>query len=138
MIKLVTLQGRSEEALCLAEKTFGFLGYDTRSELSSVDWGLSQGVEVDGVLAAIYLLSAADEPMGILKGQGLCGEALAVDPDYRGRGLSSILLGYAYSLGFDYLWGYQDKRLDNLPFWLKTRTLLGEHNGAYVTARILK
>lgn len=133
---LVSLGSRKEEALKLAEDMFAFLGLDTSAILAKTDWSISRGLEIDGELIGIYLLAKANDPTGRLKGRGLEGLALAIRPEFQHSGLSDILLRYTETLGFNYIWGYQDKRLNNIEFWLRTRKILMETPEFFITYRI--
>jgi hypothetical protein len=65
---------------------------------------------------------------------GVEGVMLAVDESIRGNGWGSKLKDFPKTLGVDYVWGYQDKGLNNLNEWLKRRELIRESNRVYVTA----
>jgi len=67
--------------------------------------------------------------------KGLQGISLAVLPEYKNMGIGSKLKNYTYSLGYDYIWGVQDKKLNNIDFWKNTRELIVESNTHYTTLK---
>ena len=73
-----------------------------------------------------------------LSDKGLQGIALVVLNEYRGEGLGRILKEYTYKLGYDYIWGVQDKSLENIDFWTKTRKIFAESRNRYATYIKLK
>ena len=68
-----------------------------------------------------------------INGNGIQGIALAISKKYRGLNLGKQLKNYAKNLQYDYIWGVQDKKLENINFWKKTRKLLAESNNRYAT-----
>lgn len=68
-----------------------------------------------------------------LSDNGLQGIALAVLPNYRGIGAGKMLKEYSFRLGYDYIWGVQDKRLENIEFWERTRKIFAESSSRYAT-----
>lgn len=69
---------------------------------------------------------------------GLQGIALCVDKDHRGIGIGKNLKDYYNSLNYDYIWGVQDKKLNNLKYWLNSRILVMEDDKYYCTMQNLK
>ena len=65
--------------------------------------------------------------------KGLEGISLFVKPEYRSKGIASMLKDYIQGLGQDYTWGYQLKTLNNLSQWLKRRRLVAEDPESYIT-----
>lgn len=68
-----------------------------------------------------------------LSDNGLQGIALSVIPEYQNKGYGKILKEYTYKLGFDYIWGVQDKKLNNIDNWTKTRKIFAESPNRYAT-----
>lgn len=139
-MKIKNLLEYKEQAIELIKENFSHLsGIDYAYELRDSNWGLSVGLfkEESGELVGVYILGAGNEPFGKIKGSGLQGIALAVREELRGQGLGHLLIEYSYSLGFDYVWGEQDKQLNNLSHWLKRRELLGEDETSFYTFRQL-
>lgn len=64
---------------------------------------------------------------------GLQGIALAVLPSYKGLGYGNKLKEYSYNMGYDYIWGVQDKKLNNIDFWLNSRNIFAESSNRYAT-----
>lgn len=67
---------------------------------------------------------------------GVQGVLLAVNSDYRNRGLGNMLKDYPKTMGYDYIWGEQLKSLDNIEDWLKRRELILETEYIYITCEI--
>lgn len=67
------------------------------------------------------------------------GVSLGVLPEYKGRGIGTLLKEEARDC-FGRLWGGADERLGNLEYWLKSRKLIATHreNGhkIYTTAEL--
>jgi hypothetical protein len=74
-----------------------------------------------------------DKYVGLIGVEGLL---LAVDESVRGKGWGNKLKEYPKTLGYDYIWGQQFKKLNNLKDWLKRRELVGTTNDTYITAEI--
>lgn len=104
-----------------------------RDVLRSADLSLSRGVMKDTQLIGIYLLNPRNEPFNQLTGHGVEGLALAVKESYRNQGVGTMLINYTQTLNYDYIWGQADIDLDNLPFWLKRRKLLGQKDNSFIT-----
>lgn len=73
-----------------------------------------------------------------LSDNGLQGIALCVSKSKRGLGYGELLKKYARELGYDYLWGVQDKKLNNIGFWKKTREIFAESNSRFATYEKIK
>jgi hypothetical protein len=73
-----------------------------------------------------------------ITGNGIQGIALAISEEHRGMSLGKELKNYAKNLGYDHIWGVQDKRLENINFWMKTRELLAESSSRYATIEFFK
>lgn len=69
---------------------------------------------------------------------GLQGIALCVSESKRGLGYGELLKEYTYNMGYDYVWGVQDKKLNNIEFWKKTREVFAESNSRFATYKKLK
>jgi hypothetical protein len=63
----------------------------------------------------------------------LQGISLAILPDYRKLGLGKKMKQYVNGLNYDYTWGVQDKKLNNIDFWTKTREVFAESNTHFAT-----
>jgi len=68
-----------------------------------------------------------------LSDNGLQGIALSVLLEYRGNGYGEMLKKYTYKLGYDYIWGVQDKKLKNIEKWTRTRKIFAESPNRYAT-----
>ena len=99
-------------------------------------------VDRDDKIRGVYLLNKTKIPKKFYNDdtneKGLEGIMLVVDESLRGMGWGNKLKDYTRTLGYDYIWGYQHKNLNNLDDWLKRRILLGEENGSYVTIETFK
>lgn len=67
---------------------------------------------------------------------GVEGILLFIKEEYRGLGWGEKLKDKPKEMGFDYVWGRQHKKLNNLHHWLKRRELICEMEREYVTAEI--
>lgn len=117
---------------------------------------LSVKIEIDGKIVGCYLLAEKsinefisdinddklkDFPKKSTKilidsdfsDNGLQGISLAILPEFRGFNLGSKLKEYTYNLGYDYIWGVQDKKLENIEFWKRTRDIIAESPNAYAS-----
>lgn len=70
-----------------------------------------------------------------LSDNGLQGISLAVLPEYKSKGIGKALKEYTYNLRYDYIWGVQDKKLQNIEFWKNTRDIIAESNTHYATIK---
>lgn len=68
-----------------------------------------------------------------LSDNGLQGIALSIHHKHRGKGYGTLLKKYTYKLGYDYIWGVQNKNLKNIDHWLKTRKLFAVSPLCYAT-----
>ena len=107
-------------------------------ELIDVDWDISIVALIKDEPIGFYLIAPKNESFGKTEGRGLQGIALGLLPRYRKYGYSKDMINYTRSLGFDYIWGEHDKRLENLDSWLKIRELLGENKESYFTVENLR
>jgi hypothetical protein len=73
-----------------------------------------------------------------LSDNGLQGISLAILPDYRKLGLGKKMKQYVNGLNYDYTWGVQDKKLNNIDFWTKTREVFAESNTHFATYMLKK
>lgn len=71
-----------------------------------------------------------------LSDNGIQGIALCVLDEYKGSGYGKILKDYVDSLGYDYVWGVQDKDLKNIDFWRKTRKVFAESDTRWATYKL--
>lgn len=73
-----------------------------------------------------------------LSDNGLQGIALGVLEEYQHYGFGKKLKEYTYNLGYDYIWGVQDKLLNNINFWTNSRKIFAESSNRYATYIKLK
>ena len=135
-------------ALALARPEFERLldGEDLRAYLDRhVDWDLSRALRVDGRVVGTYLLrerplrdEVPEAAHGVLDGlRAVEGVGLVVSPEGRGRGWGRLLRDQPRALGYELVWGLQDKRLGNLDRWLARRRLVHDTGASWVTAERL-
>ena len=67
----------------------------------------------------------------------ICGDALVVDPAYRGLGYGSMLRAMPSRMNVDYVWGSQLKALNNIDDWLKRRLLVTDSQMCNVTIELI-
>lgn len=60
----------------------------------------------------------------VLSNNGLQGIALCVLKSNRNFGFGKLLKEHTYEMGYDYIWGVQDKGLNNIEFWKKQEKYL--------------
>jgi GNAT superfamily N-acetyltransferase len=113
------------------------------------DWNESRLIRVEGKVVGAYALFIRDIPLfpgekedttryrtGWRKGKGVEGIALAVEPEFLGKGIGRILREYPESCGrFAYSWGLAYKTLNNLDKWLGYRRLISDSGPFNVTLR---
>lgn len=69
---------------------------------------------------------------------GCQGVALAIDREWRGLGIGHMWRGLPRRRGcYDYAYGLQSKRLENIDDWMKRRVLVADLPGMYITAEPL-
>lgn len=111
--------------------------------IGDFDYNLSVVAVVDGNIAGFYLLR--EEPIPEKEGEeyemlsklrGVEGVALGVFNEYKNYGIGKEMIEYPKKLGFDYIWGYQLKSLENINDWLKRRKLYAENSYMYVTYQL--
>lgn len=78
------------------------------------------------------------DPKEYANKKGVEGVALVVKPSARELGLGSKLKDFTRTLGYDYIWGMQFKKLHNLDHWLKRRKLAAETKNMNVTVEDFK
>lgn len=96
-------------------------------QVQEANFEISLGYIVQDKLVAVYILKPEQDPLNILSGKGLRGDALAVLPDYRKQGIAKTFLkhiGKTYGYQYDYFWGTQALVINNIDFWKKYRTIL--------------
>lgn len=111
--------------------------------IAPVDANLSVVAEIDGKIGGFYFLRSEDIPPNnpklyekLSKLNGLEGVALGVFKEYKQYGIGKDLIEYPKRLGYDYIWGYQLKSLENIKDWLKRRKLYYENPYLYITYEI--
>lgn len=75
------------------------------------------------------------------KGRGIEGVGLYLLPEYRNKGLGKALIQYPYEIlcdQFSYIWGGQEKDLNNLFDWLKRRELIYDTGRCFYTIASLR
>jgi Acetyltransferase (GNAT) family len=153
----------NDEIIDILANVFGFI--DDRQTIKSkiskrLNNGLSVKIKYNGEIVGCYLLaekSIYDFINDIeqnklsdfkkdntqinlpfkLSNRGLQGISLAILPKYRNLNLGKKLKEYTLSLGYDYVWGVQDKKLNNIDFWKKSRIVFAESPDRYATVKLL-
>lgn len=103
------------------------------------DFSHSVVITVDDEVAGFYFLSPGNLPENgdiTEEMNGIQGVALGVSSKFKSHGLGKMLIDYPASLGFDYVWGFQLKQLDNINDWLKRRKIYSETGGMFTTYQI--
>lgn len=75
------------------------------------------------------------------KGKGIEGVALFLQSKYRNKGLGKALISYPYthlSDKFSYIWGGQEKSLNNIMDWLKRREVFYDTGTTFYTIASLR
>ncbi len=87
-------------------------------------------------VVGVYLIGRNQLPIhfGYSDLRGIEGVMLVVDESMRGMGWGNKLKEYPKTLGYDYIWGFQAKDLNNLNDWLKRRVLIDKQKNLYITA----
>jgi hypothetical protein len=67
---------------------------------------------------------------------GIQGVALGVSSKFKNLGIGKMLINYPSTLGYDYVWGYQLRALDNINDWLKRRKIYSETGNMFTTYQI--
>lgn len=139
-LRMTSLERCWDQAVALAEDTFAavFPRDLVAGELEVADRSLSRALWVGDRFAGAYFLSRTPLRDDIANGRmdglsAICGEGLAVAPEFKGRGYGSMLRALPSRMGADYVWGTQLKSLRNLKDWLKRREVVGESQNCWVT-----
>jgi GNAT superfamily N-acetyltransferase len=134
-----------EEGLALAVRTFlPFMSeLGIRAELADVNPDISLALRCGGRVIGVFLISDRPAPNAAfnekhLKGRyGLCGDALAVEPKFRGEGYGRLLRAALPALAArtyaEYVWCMELKTLNNLDCWLSRHFLLTSTDTVHVT-----
>jgi hypothetical protein len=96
-------------------------------------------VTVNDEVAGFYFLNEDDlhEKGDITKDMvGIQGVALGVSSKFKNLGIGKMLINYPATLGYDYVWGYQLKKLENIDDWLKRRKIYSESGYMFTTYQI--
>lgn len=137
-----------EAILNMLEDVYSKLPGMSARSIWSVIWGecggsfgLSVVAEVNGEVGGFYFLTQADLPpkqgTGITEDMiGIQGVALGVSSKYKNLGIGKKLILYPETIGADYVWGFQFKKLENINDWLKRRKIYSENGGMYTTYQI--
>ena len=133
-----------ETILDLNRKAFGKIldPYHADSWLKrSVDWDMSYKVVHNNKIVGFYLLKPNDinDYFNVLEAkylEGIEGISFYIEPQHRGKGIGKKLKELTKLLGYDYIWGGHDKRLNNIDHWLKTRKMVDTTEDAYYTIEI--
>jgi len=152
----------NDEIVDILFEVFGFI--DDKEEIKSkiskrLNNNLSIKIKYNGKIVGCYLLAEKsvndfiesiekdqisdfrknDTKINIdykLSDNGLQGISLAILPEYRNLNLGKKLKEYTYNLGYDYIWGVQDKKLKNIDFWKNSRNVFAESSNRYATIKI--
>lgn len=103
------------------------------------DFSDSVVVTVGNQVAGFYFLSPGNLPEnGDITNEmiGIQGVALGVSSEFKNLGIGKMLINYPATLGYDYVWGYQLKALDNINDWLKRRKIYSETGNMFTTYQI--
>mgnify|MGYP006309141271 CR=1 FL=1 len=66
--------------------------------------------------------------------EGIHGVALALMPEFRGRGYGRALLDLPRKMDYDFVWGGNVKSLNNIDDWIRYgRRVIGENEVCYIT-----
>lgn len=113
--------------------------------IGEIDEQLSIVAEIDGEVGGFYFLKESDIPetdneiyQKLSQLNGIEGVALGVFKEYKQYGIGKDLIEYPKTLGYDYIWGYQLKSLENIEDWLKRRKIYYENDNLYITYQIYK
>lgn len=164
-IKIVKINSRLEnEVVDFLYEVFGFLEKDKESLRKRISPRLSNGISIalliGGKIEGCYLLNVKSAEEFIeeikqnkikdfpvestriyykkrIKGIGIQGIALAVNSKFRKMGLGNLLKKEVKSMGYDYIWGVSDKKLENIEHWKKERELLAESPERWATIEFL-
>lgn len=128
------------------EEVYHKIGWEKADIWDELEPGTQLGVvlEVNGEVAGFYFLKEETipndgnpEPYNTLKNmRGVEGVGLGIFKKYMGLGLGKKLIEYPKSIGYDYIWGYQLKSLENIDDWLKRREIYVETPQMYITYQI--
>jgi ribosomal protein S18 acetylase RimI-like enzyme len=152
----------NNDIIDILSKVFGFI--DNKEEIKRkisrrLNNNLSIKIELNGKIVGCYLLAEKsinefirqinsnelkDFPKNEtnimisdkLSDNGIQGISLAVLPEYRDKGFGEKLKNYVDNLDYDYIWGVQDKKLENINFWTKTRKIIVESDTHFATLKV--
>lgn len=96
-------------------------------------------ITVDENVAGFYFLHPSNLPENeeiTEEMRGIQGVALGVSSEYKNHGIGKMLINYPTSMGYDYVWGYQLKMLDNINDWLKRRKIYADTGNMFITYQI--
>ncbi len=137
------------EVLYQTFKTIGATRDDLRGLIPRITNGISLKASYGNEIVGVYLLKEnsvnnfiesvesdqikdfrrdetkifLEEP---LSDNGIQGIALAILPEYRNMGIPGKMIDQIRNMGYDYMWGVQDKSLENIEYWKKTRKIFAE------------
>jgi len=148
-----------EETVDLLYDTFKKIGA-TREDILGLEPRINNGISLkataDGKIVGVYLLKENSINNFIdsieqdkikdfrredtrvflrerLNDNGIQGIALAVLPEYRSTGIPGKMMDLIKRMGYDYIWGVQDKSLENIEYWKKTRKVFAESSINWAT-----
>jgi GNAT superfamily N-acetyltransferase len=113
------------------------MSYDDNQEYirEVTHFDLSSKLTLNGKIIGCYLVA----PKVLDGDKGLEGIALAVKPEFRGKGFGELLKdwfeNYAKSNGYKFVFGQHLKGLHNIDNWLKRRELHSEDAHSYYTIK---
>lgn len=105
---------------------------------SVADWATTRLSWAAASDCRMYDYCTIKEDLGRYHGRnGVEGIALVVLPEYRGHGYGRLLKTLPRAMGFDHVFGEHFKSSFNLHHWLKSRRLVAECDGIWLTLQDL-
>jgi hypothetical protein len=154
-VRMMSINNRDIDPISrIMVKSFNVSGLGRLNMVDSIlesDFNISKKLVVGNRVIGFYLLA----PRSIFKElprnckivgdlnkyknkRGVEGIALAIIPEFRGKGYGNLLKDLPKTLGFDYVFGGQMKKLNNLDDWLKRRELIADGGDCWITAELFK
>ena len=146
-----------KEILILCAKVFSSIGSPeniVRSVYNKTDWQISKKAVYNGKIVGCYLFNnqqiyekfdlndtnhVMEDLYPYTKKRGVQGVALAVLKEFRGADFGRQLRDIPLHMGYDYIWGGHDYRLQNREKWIKYgRRVVAEFDTSFYTLMDLK